>query len=208
VEDLPLMRHAPVSAGPDREGQPCRPAPHLRRAAAAACLLALWTCGPANAPKAKLEGSLLTVMNLDYDDAVLSYDGTQFVVSFRRRQGLAMGDCVSAVAACDTPLAVTARFEPMGLPDGGPDTLVGGRRYDLTEVLSNGSQRGTVSRNVLDDPRRTFPPLRVGSIMLKNVPQQGQGLNAAGDFHVTFQNGVEFASGKTVFSQAFQAQFP
>lgn len=196
------MHDASASAGrPALKRPPCS-------AALAALLAVLLGCGPANAPRAKLEGSLLTVMNLDYDDAVLAYDQTQFVISFRRKQGMVMGDCLSAVAACDTTLSVTARFESMALPDGGQDTLYGGLRYDLTQVLSNGSQRGEVSRNVLDDPRRMFPSLRVGSIMLKNVPMQGQGLPATGDFHVTFQNGVEFASGKTVFSQSFQAQFP
>lgn len=170
-----------------------------------ACVL---SCGSPTAPKAKLEGSLLTVMNLDYDDAVLSYDGTSFVVQFRRKKGVVMDDCVAAVAACDTTLSITTRLEPQPYPDGGMDAFVGGRRYDLTEELSNGQQRGQVSRSVLDDPRTMFPPLRVGTIQFQNVPQQAMGLSAAGDFHVTFENGVEFASGKTVFSKGFQASFP
>lgn len=172
-------------------------------------VLSLVSCGSPNAPKAKLEGSLLTVMNLDYDDAILGFSGTEFTLSFKRKKGTnVMGDCVTAATSCDTTLAVTARLEQTPLPDGGTDALRGGTTYDLTEVLTSGLPRGVVSRNVLDDPRTTFPPIRIGKIRINNVPQQGMNLKAGGDFHVTFENGVEFASGKTVFSNAFQAQFP
>lgn len=172
-------------------------------------VLLLVSCGSPNAPKAKLEGSLLTVMNLDYDEAILSFSGTEFTVSFRRKKGTSlMGDCVTMPSSCDTTLAVTGRLEQAPFPDGGMDALRGGQTYDLPEILSSGLPRGVVSRNVLDDPRTMFPPIRVGEIHFANIPQQSMNLKAAGDFHVTFENGVEFASGKTVFSTAFQAHFP
>ena len=179
----------------------------MRPLTAIMLVLSLVSCGSPNAPKGKLEGSLLTVMSLDYDDAVLSYSPGQFVIAFKRRRGTAlMNDCVAG-GNCDTTLTVGARLEPMPYPDGGMDAVTAPRTYELTEVLSDGQQRGVVSRQVLDDPRTMFPPLRVGELTLQNVPQQGMGLKASGDFHCTFENGVEFASGKTVFS-SFQAAFP
>lgn len=206
------MRPVAEISGRSANGRENRPAPPpagpgaARRPAIILLVLCLVSCGSPNAPKAKLEGSLLTVMALDYDEAILQYSAGQGVVKFMRKRGTAMGDCVTSMGLCDTTLAVTARLEPQPLPDGGMETFIA-RTYDLTEVLSDGEQRGIVSRDVLDDPRRMFPELRVGRLTLQNVPQQGMGLKAAGDFHCTFENGVEFASGKTVFS-SFQAHFP
>jgi len=137
-------------------------------------------------------------MDLGYDDVVLTYGGTDFTISFRRKKGMGY----------DTTLAVATRLEQMPYPDGGMDKLAGGYTYQLPELLSDGMPRGVVSRNVLDDPRTKFPPIRVGEMHIVNVPEQGQGLVAGGDFHVTFENGVDFASGKTVFSNGFGAQFP
>ncbi|MBL8953327.1 MAG: hypothetical protein JNK82_21315 [Myxococcaceae bacterium] len=159
-------------------------------------LVALLSCGNPNAPRARLEGSLTTVMDLGFDESVLTFAGTEFSVAFRRKKGMGF----------DTVLAVTTRLEAMPLPDGGVESLRA-QTYDLTDVLSNGVVRGTVSRQVLDDPRTMFPELRVGKITFLNIPQQGAGLPAVGEFNVTFENGVEFASGKTCFS-SFQAQFP
>jgi hypothetical protein len=82
--------------------------------------------------------------------------------------------------------------------------------------------RGSLSRNVLDDPRTMFPPFRpcaeyapdggvlkpsCAELTLNNVPAQGKKLLASGNFHVTFANGVDFASGRTVFA-TFDAEFP
>jgi hypothetical protein len=160
------------------------------------CVILCLSCGSPNAPKAKLEGSLTTVMDLGYDDAVLAFDGTTFGVSFRRKRGMGF----------DTVLQVGARLEQAPFPDGGMDALRA-QAYDLTEVLTSGLPRGQIARQVLDDPRTMFPPLRVGEIAFKNIPMQGSNFFAVGDFHLTFENGVEFASGKTVFS-GFQAKFP
>ncbi len=168
----------------------------MRAPVAIALLLALSTCGNPNGPKARLEGSLTTVMDLGFDDTVLTFDGTQAIVSYRRKKGMGF----------DTVLAVTTRFEQAPLPDGGTESLRAGT-YNLTDILLSGLPRGVVSRQVLDDPRTMFPAIRVGEVRFANIPERGQGLPSVGDFHVTFENGVEFASGKTVFS-TFQAQFP
>lgn len=154
------------------------------------------SCGNPNGPRARLEGSLTTVMDLGYDESVLTFDGMEAIVSFRRKKGMGF----------DTVLAVTTRFEQAPLPDGGTESLRAGT-YNLTDVLLSGLPRGVVNRQVLDDPRTTFPPIRVGEVRFANIPERNMGLPSVGDFHVTFVNGVEFASGKTVFS-TFQAQFP
>jgi hypothetical protein len=162
-----------------------------------AALLAL-SCGDPNAPKARLEGSLTTVMDLGYDEVVLAFGGTDFTTNFRRKKGMGF----------DTVLSITTRLEQTPLPDGGMDALRGGTTYSLPQVLTSGLPRGEVSRNVLDDPRTMFPPITIGELYYQNIPQQGQNLTAAGNFHITFETGVEFASGKTVFSNGFQASFP
>lgn len=161
-------------------------------------LLALLSCGNPNAPKARLEGSLGTVMDFGYDEVELAYSPTEFTTNFRRKKGMGF----------DTILSVTARIEQTPFPDGGMERFTGGPTWNLPDVLTSGLPRGAVSRNVLDDPRTMFPPIRIGEIHYQNVPEQGQGITAAGDFHITFENGVEFASGKTVFSTGFQATFP
>ena len=185
----------------------------MHRSIAIALLVSLGSCG-GSGPAHKLEGSLSSVMDLGYDDAVLTFGGTEFTVSFKRRRNQTpMGmklTCADTGASCDTSLSVTARLEQAPMPDGGMEALRGGDAYDLTQVLTSGLPRGVVARNVLDDPRGTTTPfttIRIGQISFKNIPQQSMGLAAGGEFHVTFDNGVEFASGKTVFGP-FQALFP
>lgn len=159
-------------------------------------MLSLSTCGPANGPKQRLEGSLGQVMDLGYDEVTLGFDGTAATVNFRRKKGMGF----------DTSLSVTTRIDQAALPDGGMEALRGGQTYNLVDVLSSGLPRGDVSRNVLDDPRTTFPPIRVGEMTFNNIPVSGQDLTAGGDFHVTFTAGVEAASGRTVFG-SFNAKF-
>jgi hypothetical protein len=137
-------------------------------------------------------------MDLGYDDVVLAFGGTDFTTNFRRKKGMGF----------DTILSITTRLEQAPLPDGGMDALRSGTTYQLPQMLSTGLPRGAVSRNVLDDPRTMFPPIYIGELYVQNVPEQGQGLTSGGSFHITFTTGVEFASGKTVFSTGYQASFP
>jgi hypothetical protein len=199
MEELPLMKAL------NERATGLRASPKW---VAAAVYLGALGCGPASGAKHRLEGSLSTIMNLDYDDAVLAYSGTQFTVSFKRRRTTLISNCIKEPTSCDTPLAVTTRLDPAPKADGGMDVLKGGTTYELPEMLSTGEQRGVISRNVLEDTRTQFPPLDVGEIRIDNVPHQGQGLPLTGNFHVTFDRGIQFASGKTVFSNGFQAQFP
>jgi len=76
-----------------------------------------------------------------------------------------------------------------------------GQELDLAEWYGS-NQRGQVSRNVLDEPGRTYPALERGTFMLAHVPVEGQPVR--GRFSVTFENGADFASGRTAF-QDFQA---
>jgi hypothetical protein len=158
-------------------------------------LMLLLACGGGGH---SLEGSLTKVMDLKFDKAVLAFSGQEFSVNFEKKKGMGF----------DTVLTVTTRLEQAPLPDGGMDVLRGNTTYNLAEKLSSDIQRGVVSRNVLDDPRTMFPPLRVGELYIKNVPMQGQNLFSVGSFHVTFEDGVEFASGKTCFTDRFDAEFP
>lgn len=63
--------------------------------------------------------------------------------------------------------------------------------------------RGQVGRNVLDEPGRSWPRIERGTFLLGNIPIEGRPV--LGSFSVTFENGTEFASGRTAFD-TFQAE--
>jgi hypothetical protein len=180
----------------------------MRPSSAIGLFAALAACS-GNGPAHALEGSLGDEMDLGYDEAVLMSSTGQFSISFNRKKGMGF----------DTVFQIGVTVE-MG------EKVTGGTTWDLAQVLSNGMPRGTLSRNVLDDPRTTFPPFRnttdctqthlsdgghdgmsCAELGLDNIPAEGQNLPAGGNFHVTFANGVEFASGRTVFG-TFAAKFP
>ncbi len=160
--------------------------------------------GTPTPPKFRLEGSLSQLMNLAYDEVrlLLDYDPGN-------------------PQPTDTMSIEFIRLRPMGtgmLPDGGTEMTSSGedtvlkigyalagdappanQRLDLTFLDENGQPRTTLSRNVLNDPRRTFPPLRVGSLFLDRAPDRVKMNTVNGDFNLTFQNGIEVASGRTIF---------
>ena len=74
-----------------------------------------------------------------------------------------------------------------GMPDGG--LLPDGGIFD--------QQRGLVTRDVFNDPRKTFPLISDGFMVLYDVPRDGGTVN--GSFSVTFQRCVDFGCGRTVF---------
>lgn len=159
----------------------------MRPAALAAwVLLALPAagCGPvqktAPTPKFGLEGSLSVMMSLRYDVAHIDITTNDLAIRFARKQG--EGE--------DTVLKVTAAIADLELAANGT--------IDLAEAGPSGTQRGVVSRDVLDDPRRLFPRLLRGRVILNKVPESA-GPNVKGDLSVLFENGTEFASGRTVF---------
>lgn len=152
------------------------------------------------APKFHLEGSLTQVMDLGYDEARILLAPEDVSVTFVRKLPLGSGlledgGMVEVANSENYPVKVAYRFVGEEL-DGG--------RMDLASLDQNGAQRGVVSRNVQNDPRTTFPPILRGTLFFK----QPLVVNALvdGDFHVTFENGIEAASGRTVFSTSFQAR--
>ena len=74
-----------------------------------------------------------------------------------------------------------------GMPDGG--LLPDGGVFD--------QQRGVVTRDVFNDPRKTFPLISDGFMVLYDVPRDGGVVS--GSFSVTFQRCVDFGCGRTVF---------
>jgi hypothetical protein len=151
-------------------------------------------------PKFRLEGSLTQVMDLGYDEARILLAPEDVSVTFVRKLPLGSGlledgGMVEVASSENYPVKVSYRFAGEAL-DGG--------RMDLASRDETGAQRGDVSRNVQNDPRATFPPLLRGTLFLKQ-PLVANAL-VDGDFHVTFDNGIEAASGRTVFSTSFQAR--
>jgi hypothetical protein len=159
----------------------------------AAYALALVGCGPQ-----EIQGSLSTILDLKYDSVQLAYTGgdsdggvmTNGVVAVRFLQ--ASGKSENAV------LVVTEDLSALIVKPGG--------KVDLTEVPPSGvGQRGVVTRDVFNDPRKTFPALQHGYLQLNSTPVPGTGQSVSGFFTVTFELCVEFACGTTAFS-GFQAQ--
>lgn len=147
--------------------------------------LMLAGCGPGRG--GALEGSLSVVLDLTYKEARVELSEQEVSVSFVRPKG----------SGEDTVLKVTARLEGVALEPG--------VALDLAEPLSAGGQRGVVSRNVLDDPRRDFPPLQRGRLLLEGAVTPGA--RVPGEVSATFENGTELASGRTVFG-SFEGSVP
>ncbi len=153
--------------------------------------------------KFRLEGSLGQVMDLGYDEArILIAPEDVSLVFVRIRPLNVLPDDAGATSgeatgvSEDYPLKLAWRLLMDELPSGG--------RVDLAEPLSGTAQRGTVSRNVNNDPRTTFPRLARGTMRFDR-PLDPDAL-VGGDFHLTFENGIEVASGRTAFATAFSAR--
>jgi hypothetical protein len=97
---------------------------------------------------------------------------------------------------------VSARVADM-LPDG---EYAGSLDINLAEALADGSQRGSVGRSVLDEPVRPFPQLVRGNLFVRSLPRN-TGDRVSGEFNVTFTNGTDVYSGRTIFSR-FEATAP
>jgi hypothetical protein len=140
-------------------------------------LLLLTSCGP---PSYLVEGSLSEVLDLKYRWIKLAASDTEVAVRFVRPRGEGL----------DTVLQVTSVLTGI--------TLDGPVELPLADRLENGSQRGVLSRNVLDDPRQDFPELERGRLILYAAPPP-DGM-VLGEFSATFQMGTHYASGRTAFA--------
>ena len=156
----------------------------LRRAWAMAgvALLSL-ACG-----RPELEGSLSELLDLHYQKMdVIASEGE---LSVRFTVPLKGGENV--------PLAVSLKTADL--------ELVAHGNIDLAELINGGpGQRGVVTRNVLNDPRKTFPPLQRGTLRMDALPTPGG--EVPGQFSVTFAECIDFGCGRTVFG-SFRAAVP
>lgn len=141
-----------------------------------------------------VEGSLGSILDLHYDQVFVDTSADEVGVRFVQQHG------AGTAAGEDTVLRVTAWRTGIA--------LFPNIDFDLAELISGSTQRGTVSRSVTDDPRRTFPPIKVGELLLRDVPDPtNSGMRIRGSFHVLFENGTEYASGHTVFAN-FEGRVP
>lgn len=159
-------------------------------------------CGPRPGeqapPRFTLEGSLGQLMNLGYDEARIRLSSDTLSLDFVRFRPMGDGrlpDGGMTMAGASEDYVLQIGYLLLG------DAAPANQRIDLTFLDANGNSRTTLARNVVNDPRRTFPPLRVGSLFLDRAPDP-IGMNRVnGEFNLTFQNGVEVASGRTVFGR-------
>ena len=168
-----------------------RPAPLTVVAATLGLGLA---CGPN-----RIEGSLQEILDLTFKDVELRFAGDQIAVRWTRPKGsgqdavlivsekldgltVRTGDLVDLAA----PLPDFALADA-GIPDGG----------QLPDGGIASQQRGVVTRDVFNDPRKSFPLISDGYMVLYDVPTDGGTVH--GNFSVTFQRCVDFGCGRTVF---------
>ncbi len=152
-------------------------------------LAALCACGDGDKT---LEGSVSPLLDLRYERAEALLAEGELSVSFVTPQG----------SGVDTKLKVSAQVADM-LPE---EVYTGPLTVDLAEVLEGGAQRGAIGRSVLDEPVRTFPQLRLGTLFVDAMPLE-QGQRITGEFNVTFENGTDVYSGRTIFG-SFEATVP
>lgn len=166
-----------------------------------------------------LEGSLGQMYDLGYDETRVRLAPEDLAVSFVKRRAQALGADGGALPNEDYPFVVrvalsqwvvdggvqsgvgTLGFLVRAKTDGEPSTWADegipfGAEIDLTQGNGAGAQRGTYSRNI-SGTTVNFPRARRAEIFFDRMPQSGAPVK--GRFHVTFENGIESASGRTVF---------
>ncbi len=151
-------------------------------------------CGPK-----VVEGSLGEVLDLQYQDIKLRFAGDQVAVRWTRPRGSGE-DAVLVVSEKLDGLAVyTGTYVNLAAPL--PDFALADAGIPDGGVLPDGGlpneQRGVVTRDVFNDPRKSFPLISDGFLVLFDVPRDGGTVN--GSFSVTFERCVDFGCGRTVF---------
>jgi hypothetical protein len=161
---------------------------------------------PKNPPvKFRLEGSLGQVMDVGYDEARILVAPEDVSLLFVRIRPLAAVDLPDGGVNSDPMMMGTTEDYPIKLAYrllGEPQPAKG--RFDLASLDDKGAQRGVVSRNVSNDPRNTLPLIVRGTISFDR--DLAPDAVVTGDFNVTFENGTEAASGRTVFSTHYTAK--
>ncbi|MCP3139004.1 hypothetical protein [Pyxidicoccus xibeiensis] len=156
-----------------------------RTLALGALLLASSACSPEGGA---LEGSVAPLLDLRYERVEAQWAPGELAINFVTAQG----------SGINTVLKVSALVGDM-IPEG----YTGPLDIDLAQVLEDGAQRGAIGRSVLDEPARTFPQLERGGLQVDGTPVEA-GSRITGDFHVTFVNGTDVYSGRTIFG-SFEA---
>jgi hypothetical protein len=134
-----------------------------------------------------LEGSLTELLSLSYSDSSILFTDAATSVRFTNPQGEGENTVLNvSVAVAD--LQIVAHGD-----------------IDLTEQVESGGQRGVITRNVLNDPHRSFPTLSRGNLRFESVPVPGT--TVLGTFSVTFKECTDFACGRTVYGD-FTAKVP
>lgn len=167
---------------------PSNPMRGPRLLALTALVAGLCACGEDGGT---LEGSVAPLLDLRYKRSEALLAEGELSINFVVPQG----------SGVNTVLKVSARVGDM-IPEG----YTGGLDINLAEDVGGGAQRGAIGRSVLDEPVRVFPPLARGSLVVDRLPT-AQGQRVSGDFHVTFVNGIDIYSGRTIFG-SFEATVP
>lgn len=179
--------------------------PRLAALCFALAALGLSSCGDPKKPppKFRLEGSLTQVMDLGYDEARILLAPEDVSLLFVRIHplGSVLDDDGGTV---DPSMQGTTEDYPFKVAYRLNDEELDGGRLDLAAVDANGAPRGTVSRNVANDPRNSLPRIIRGGLFFDR-PLNPETV-VKGDFHVTFENGIEAASGRTAYSTSFSAK--
>jgi len=157
------------------------------------CALLLVCCGPQ-----QVQGSLSALLDLQYNTVQLAYTGGSVDGGVMTNGQVAVRFLQTSGKTENAVLVVTEDLDGLEVKPGGA--------VDLTLVPPSGvGQRGVVTRDVANDPRKTFPPLQRGSMKLNATPIPGSGESVGGAFNVTFALCGDFACGYTAFA-SFTAQ--
>jgi len=167
---------------------------HAAPALAAALVALLLSCGPQ-----KVEGSLQALIDLSYHDTKLRFSGDQVAVRWTRPKGSGEDAVLIVSEKLDGLLVRTGDMVDLAAPL--PDFALADAGVPDGGVLPDGGiadqQRGVVRRDVFGDPRKTFPLISNGFMVLYDVPRDGGVVS--GSFSVTFERCVDFGCGRTVF---------
>jgi hypothetical protein len=153
-----------------------------------------------------LEGSVAPLLDLRYDIARAASNANEVSITFiDQLEPLPSEEPPpeDSTPPENTVLKVAARLDDL--------QPTPGVEIDLAELLGEGEdapQRGAISRSVLDEPVREFPRiLRGGLTVDKAIEGFTPCAKVNGDFHVTFVNGTDVYSGRTIFGR-FEATVP
>ncbi len=154
----------------------------------ATCTVALLCCGPQ-----QIQGSLSTLLNLQYSSVQVAYTGGSVDGGLMTNGQVAVSFLQPSGKSQNAVLVVTEDLTGLAVKPGGT--------VDLTLVPPSGvGQRGVVTRDVSGDPRTTFPALQIGSMKLNSTPVPGSGDSVGGAFNVTFVLCADFACGYTAYT--------